>query len=257
MAERIVTAENNTSTRRTDRNIATAYFPLSPNEVTIRLKLIEELPWIYLKGRVEMARKKKESIAEQEFTLDTADESVEPEASSERKKAGKARKSREAGVAGQKGAFSPFALVISIVAIGAVVFSIFYRPISSSLVAPKINESLRINLSITSNEFNTEGSASGSLNICSGTADFPNINKATVFISDTNGKSLGSIEVGEASSKNASTCKYNLELKEVSDFPGTKLNVFVRFSFGDSNTFLVDVGSEPPYKKVNVRLTLG
>jgi hypothetical protein len=197
-----------------------------------------------------MARKKKESIAEQEFTLDTADESVEPEASSERKKAGKARKSREAGVAGQKGAFSPFALVISIVAIGAVVFSIFYRPISSSLVAPKINESLRINLSITSN-------ASGSLNICSGTADFPNINKATVFISDTNGKSLGSIEVGEASSKNASTCKYNLELKEVSDFPGTKLNVFVRFSFGDSNTFLVDVGSEPPYKKVNVRLTLG
>ncbi len=204
-----------------------------------------------------MARKKKESIAGGELALDTTEETVQPEPSNEPKKVRKTRKSKGKGAAGQKGAFSPLALVIGIAAFGALVFSIFYRPISSSIVQAKLSESLRINLSITSSEFNTEGSAFGSLDICSGTANFPNINKANVFVNDINGKSLGSIEVGEASAKSASTCKYNLELKDVSDFPGTKLNVFVRFSFGDSNNFLVDVGGEPPYKKLNIRLTLG
>jgi hypothetical protein len=157
----------------------------------------------------------------------------------------------------ERGSFAPFALTLGLMMIGALVFSIFYRPVSSSLVAPKINESLRIFLSITTSEFATEGSASGSLDICKGTKEFPGIDRATVFVKDTNEKEIGLISVKEAASKNNSTCLYELTLKPVPDFPGTKLNVFVRFPFGDSNTFLVDVGSQAPYKKINIRLTLG
>jgi hypothetical protein len=139
----------------------------------------------------------------------------------------------------------------------ALVFSFFYRPVSSSFVAPKTNESLRIYLSITTSDFATEGSASGSLDICKGTRSFPNIDDAAVIVNDINNKQIGLVQVDEASSKSNSTCLYELRLQPVPVFSGTKLNVSVRFPFGDSNTFLVDVGSEPPYKKINIRLTLG
>ena len=157
----------------------------------------------------------------------------------------------------ERGSFAPFALTLSLMMIGALVFSIFYRPVSSSLIPPRTNEALRIFLNITTSEFATEGSASGSLEICKGTKEFPAIDKATVFVKDSNEKQIGAIAVKEATSKANSTCLYELTLQPVPNFPGTKLNVFVRFPFGDSNTFLVDVGSKPPYKKINIRLTLG
>ena len=190
-----------------------------------------------------MARKKKIEESENSYThIDPNFEDVQLELEPEDKQISyKQNKKRpKTAKVAERGTFAPFALTLGLMMIGALVFSIFYRPVSSSLIAPKTNESLRIFLSITTSEFATEGSASGSLEICRGTKEFPGIDKAT-----------------EAASKNMSTCLYELILEPVPDFPGTKLNVFVRFPFGDSNTFLVDVGSEAPYKKINIRLTLG
>ncbi len=155
-----------------------------------------------------------------------------------------------------KASLAPASLILAVVMLAAIVFSFFYRPVATDIVAPKVTEGLRIFLSITTDEFATEGSQSGSLDLCKGTKKFPNIGAATVHISDSNNKEIGKIPVVAAASKSENTCLYELQLNPVPEFIGTKLNLFVRFSFGDSSTFLVDVGSEPPFKKVNIRLTL-
>jgi hypothetical protein len=155
-----------------------------------------------------------------------------------------------------KSSLAPASLILAFAMLAALVFSFFYRPVATDIVSPKVNNGLRIFLSITTDEFATEGSQSGSLEVCKGTKKFPNIGEATVHISDTNKKEIGKISVVEAASKTENTCLYEIQLDPVPNFSGTKLNLFVRFSFGDSSTFLVDVGSEPPFKKVNIRLTL-
>jgi hypothetical protein len=204
-----------------------------------------------------MARKKKLEKVENsvERSSPQSDDTVSQGKSKDSIKTKKEPKtSTKAVKASDRGSFAPFALTLALMMIAALVF---YRPVSSSIVAPKTNESLRIYLSITTADFATEGSASGSLDICKGTRNFPDIDDATVIVNDIDNKQIGSIKVEQASSKSNSTCLYELQLQPVPIFSGTKLNVFVSFPFGNSNTFLVDVGSEPPYKKINIRLTLG
>lgn len=204
-----------------------------------------------------MARKRKTDDIEP-----TSSSSVSEKDSSEEgfsKKEGRSRKkeSQVRNKPAEKGALAPFALLISFLMIAGLALLFFMRPTSSSLVEPQNKESLRIYLNITSAGFATEGSASGSLDVCRGTRDFPQIDKAVVYVSDSNNNPLASIPISEASSKEDSTCKYELEVMKLPTFPGSKLNIYVQFGFGASNTFLVDVGSRPPYKKVNIRLTLG
>lgn len=79
---------------------------------------------------------------------------------------------------------------------------------------------MRIYLSITTADFATEGSASGSLDICKGTRDFPNIDDAAVIVNDINNKQIGLIKVEQASSKSNSTCLYELQLQPVPIFRG-------------------------------------
>lgn len=202
-----------------------------------------------------MARKRKttdsEIVNSQELEVSLAAEKSAPEGKRGKKAWKKPTSTSE------KSSLSPFALLISILMVAGLLFMISYRPTSSSLIEPKPNDALRIFLNITNSEFATEGSASGSLTICDGTKDFPGIDKAVVYIQDTNNRPLASIPVSKATSKDGSTCKFELEAKGLPDFPGTKLNFYVQFGFGTSSTFLVDVGSEPPFKKVNIRLTLG
>ena len=214
----------------------------------------------YVESGFLMARKKKLEEAENsvERSNPQSDDTDSQGKSKDAIKPGKKLKTRTKPVqTSERGSFAPFALTLALMMLTALVFSFFYRPVSSSIVAPKTNESLRIYLSITTSDFATEGSASGSLDICKGTRSFPNIDDAAVIVNDINNRQIGLVQVDEASSKSNSTCLYELRLKPVPVFSGTKLNVSVRFPFGDSNTFLVDVGSEPPYKKINIRLTLG
>jgi hypothetical protein len=204
-----------------------------------------------------MARKRKTEINEPN-SMASVSEMDPPEEESPGKKGRSTKKQsqvRTNSVA--KGALAPFALLISFLMFVGLALLFFMRPTSSSLVEPQKKESLRIYLNITSSEFATEGSAAGSLDVCRGTRDFPQIDKAVIYVSDSNNKPLASIPITDASSKEDSTCKYELELKKLPTFPGAKLNIYVQFGFGASNTFLVDVGSRPPYKKVNIRLTLG
>lgn len=177
-----------------------------------------------------------------------------PEKELEKKPSFRSRLTRNGSSA--KSSLAPVSLILAVVMFAALFFSIFYRPVATEIVAPKVTDGLRIFLSITTDEFATEGSQSGSLDVCNGTKKFPNISGATVHVSDTNNKEIGKIPVLEAASKSENTCLYELQLNPVPEFLGTKLNLFVRFSFGDSSTFLVDVGSEPPFKKINIRLTL-
>jgi hypothetical protein len=202
-----------------------------------------------------MAKKRKPVDAD---SLDTQEvETMNVEVTSDPKIGEKEKKRAKFFGGSEKGSLSPFAFLITLLMLGGLSFLVTYKPTSSSLIEPKTNNALRILLSITNSDFATEGSASGSLDICRGTKDFPNIDKAVVYINDTNNRPLASIPVSEANSKDGSICKYELEAKSLPDFPGTKLNIYVQFNFGTSNTFLVDVGSEPPFKKVNIRLTLG
>lgn len=155
------------------------------------------------------------------------------------------------------GSFAPFVLLVSLFVCGALVYSFFFRPISSQVISADVKTSLRVNLDITSLEFATEGSASGNLSICKGTSNFPGISNAKVQILNLQGKELASLPLQDSYAKTGSTCKYRMELSDVPTFSGSKLRVFVRFPFGDSGTFTVEVGDKVPYRAINIRLTLG
>ena len=152
---------------------------------------------------------------------------------------------------------APFALLISFLLVIALGYSFLYRPASSLLIPSSVKDSIRINLDLTSSEFATEGEAAGSLDICKGSKSFPDLNKAVVKVLSLKDEPLGAVEVKEASSKVESTCKYKLDFIDVPKLEGTKLKFYVSFPFGDSGTFTLDVGKEPPYSEVNIRLTLG
>ncbi len=155
------------------------------------------------------------------------------------------------------GSFAPFAFLVSCLICITLIYSFFYRPVSSQVIEADLSSSLRVNLDITSLEFATEGSASGKLDICKGTNNFPGISSAQVKILNLQEKEIASLPTNDAYSKVGSTCKYKMELSEVPPFSGSKLRVFVRFPFGDSSTFTVEVGDKAPYRAVNIRLTLG
>lgn len=155
------------------------------------------------------------------------------------------------------GSFAPFVFLVSLLVCVTLIYSFFYRPISSQVIDLEPSKSLKVNLDITSLEFATEGSASGSIDVCKGTKSFQGINNARVQILTLQGKEISSIAIEDAYSKIGTTCKYKMELAEVPSFSGSKLRVFVRFPFGDSGTFTVEVGDKIPYRAVNIRLTLG
>ena len=204
-----------------------------------------------------MARKRKTEDVEANSSSFVSQNDPSEEEKSRKKGRSSKKKALVRNKPAEKGSLAPFALLISFLMIAGLALLFFMRPTSSSLVEPQKKESLRIYLNITSAGFATEGSASGSLDVCRGTRDFPQIGKAVVYVSDVNNKPITSIPISEASSKKDSTCKYQLEVEKLPTFTGSKLNIYVQFGFGASNTFLVDVGSKPPYKKVNIRLTLG
>lgn len=209
-----------------------------------------------------MAAKKRKSSKSTAEVVSEENAVVENEAASkESKEEKKSRKAEEKTRRKElklknKGAMAPLALVLSLVVIFAVFFSLFYRPVATQLVSPKASNALRVSLSISANEFITEGSDSGNSNICKGTKSFPNISKAIVYITDLNNKPIAEIVAGSATSKKSSTCYFELSTEKYKPFSGSKLKVFVRFSFGDSNIFNVDVGNSIPYNKINLRLSL-
>lgn len=155
------------------------------------------------------------------------------------------------------GSLAPYTFLVSLLICGTLVYSFFYRPISSQVISADVKTSLRVNLDITSLEFATEGSDSGNLSICKGTSNFPGIENAKIQILNLEDNELASLPLQEAYAKTGSTCKYKMELSEVPIFSGSKLRVFVRFPFGDSGTFTVEVGDKAPYRAINIRLTLG
>lgn len=196
-----------------------------------------------------------EAAAEETVVMATV---ADLEITAEDKKAKKAEEKarRKELKSKNRGAMAPLALVLSLVTLFAIFFSLFYRPVSTQLVTPEASSALRVLLSISANEFITEGSDSGNLTICRGTKSFPNISKAVVFITDTSNKPIAEIAAGDATSKKSSTCFFELSTEDYKKFTGSKLKVFVRFTFGDSNIFNVDVGNTIPYNKINLRLSL-
>jgi len=203
--------------------------------------------------------RKKKASAEEAITAVEQDQSevlTDSKLESERKTSS-ARKNRTPdGQVRQSGAMAPFAVVISVVVLAAVLFSLFYRPMSSVLVAPDVSKDLRIRLSITTQEFATEGSSAGSLNVCEGTKTFPGISQAKVIVNDSKDQPVVVIPVKKATSKLNTTCYYELVTNDYKKFTGSKLKVSVQFPFGTSNIFTVDVGEQPPYGRIDVKLTL-
>lgn len=154
------------------------------------------------------------------------------------------------------GGMAPIALIVSFAFILAIVFSLFFRPGSSLLVIPDITSDLKIRLSITTQEFATEGTSSGSLNICAGTKSFPGISQAKIVVNDYKDQTVAVIPIKKASSKDERTCYFDLATKDYKKFTGSKLKVSVQFPFGNSNVFTVDVGDKPPFGRIDVNLNL-
>ena len=206
------------------------------------------------------ARKKKATAKKASSSVETVDEIVVEETeviSEELVVEKKSRKERKASGEKIPGAMAPFAIVLSLAMIVGVLFSFFYQAGSTTLVTPEVSTDLKVRISLTSIEFASEGASAGDLGICQGTPNLPNLGQARVIITDLQNQKVAELPLKSASSRVGTTCSYAVVATDYKKFSGSTLKVLVRFTFGDSNIFTVDVGDKPPYNFIDINLTLG
>lgn len=111
------------------------------------------------------------------------------------------------------------------------------------------NNLIQIQVEITSERYR-ESYAAGNKEVqdCSSEATFRDISNSTIHLNQLNNKSLGETKLGTATAFNYSKCVFNTSLEVKSDFNGGEVKVYVKFPFAQSETYVVDLGTEPPYK---------
>jgi len=107
---------------------------------------------------------------------------------------------------------------------------------------------IRFQVEITSEKYR-ESYADGkaSPEYCDDISTYPGISNSTIFLINSNGTRLGESKLSNATSFNYSKCSFTPVLDLKNDFPGGEVKVYVQFPFAQSETYVVDLGTEPPY----------
>jgi hypothetical protein len=155
-----------------------------------------------------------------------------------------------------KGSFAPLAFVLAIVLVVTTIFS-FLLPTKTTkninVVGPL---GITLTVDLSSSAFRDSYRSGATADYCNNPKEYPGISGSTAFFVDSTGKNLGSIKLGDATSYSYVSCKFRTFLPLEDNFNGGTVSVYVKFPFGESETFKVDVGSELPYK-IALNLNLG
>ena len=148
------------------------------------------------------------------------------------------------------------AFIILIVMIAVSVLSLTLTTKSSKNIEVIGPQGITINVDLSSPVFREAYTTSSTPQYCNNPSPYKGISDSLIFISDGKSQSLGSIKLGDAVKYNYISCKFKAFLPLEDSFSGGKVSVYVKFPFGESEKFTVDVGSQRPYK-IDLKLNLG
>ena len=148
------------------------------------------------------------------------------------------------------------AFIILIVMIAVSVLSLSLTTKSSKNIEVLGPQGITINVDLSSPVFREAYTTSSTPQYCNNPSPYKSISNSLLFISDANSQNLGSVKLGDAVKYNYISCKFKAFLPLEDSFSGGKVSVYVKFAFGESEKFTVDVGSQRPYK-IDLKLNLG
>ena len=175
-------------------------------------------------------------------------------ATTTRKEKREARKSR--GNSSEAKSLTSGAFIVLIIMIAVSIFSLSLTTNSSKNIEVLGPQGITINVDLSSPVFREAYTTSSTPQYCNNPAPYKGISNSLLFISDGKSQSLGSVKLGDAVKYNYISCKFKAFLPLDDSFGGGKVSVFVKFPFGESEKFTVEVGNQRPYK-IDLKLNLG
>jgi len=148
------------------------------------------------------------------------------------------------------------AFIILIVMIAVSIFSISLTTNSTKNIEVLGPQGITVNLDLSSPVFREAYTTSSTPQYCNNPGPYKGISDSLIFISDGKSQPLGSVKLGDAVKYNYISCKFKAFLPLGDTFAGGKVSVFVKFPFGESEKFTVEVGNQRPYK-IDLKLNLG
>jgi hypothetical protein len=194
-----------------------------------------------------MSPKKQKEV---ELTEDASEVSTTPT----RKEKREARKAL--GNSSEAKSLTTGAFIVLIIMIAVSILSLSLTTNSSKNIEVLGPQGITINVDLSSPVFREAYTTSSTPQYCNNPSPYKGISNSLLFISDSKSQPLGSVKLGDAVKYNYISCKFKAFLPLDDSFSGGKVSVFVKFPFGESEKFTVEVGNQRPYK-IDLKLNLG
>jgi hypothetical protein len=194
-----------------------------------------------------MSPKKQKEV---ELTEDASEVSTTPT----RKEKREARKAL--GNSSEAKSLTTGAFIVLIIMIAVSILSLSLTTNSSKNIEVLGPQGITINVDLSSPVFREAYTTSSTPQYCNNPSPYKGISNSLLFISDGKSQPLGSVKLGDAVKYNYISCKFKAFLPLDDSFSGGKVSVFVKFPFGESEKFTVEVGNQRPYK-IDLKLNLG
>jgi hypothetical protein len=183
--------------------------------------------------------------------IEEIDEALGTETRKQKREARKALSNTSEAKSLTSGAF-----IVLIIMIAVSVISLSLTTNSSKNIEVLGPQGITINVDLSSPVFREAYTTSSTPQYCNNPSPYKGISNSLLFVSDAKSESLGSVKLGDAVKYNYIGCKFKAFLPLDDSFGGGKVSVYVKFPFGESDKFTVDVGNQRPYK-IDLKLNLG
>jgi len=148
------------------------------------------------------------------------------------------------------------AFIVLIIMIAVSILSLSLTTNSSKNIEVLGPQGITVNVDLSSPVFREADTTSSTPQYCTTPTPYKGISNSLLFISDEKSQPLGSVKLGDAVKYNYISCKFKAFLPLDESFSGGKVSVFVKFPFGESEKFTVEVGNQRPFK-IDLKLNLG
>ncbi len=178
-------------------------------------------------------RKKKDS----DQTMTTSDDAIKSTEVKEIEKKPKVR----------SGVFGIITIFSSLILLFVVFFNPFHENGQYNL---DVTTDITVNLKLSSNEFLVISNK----NNCDGLGSVPGLKSSTIYAKSSSIDK--SAQLGNGQLNDEGECEYTITIPTSDSFKGGDVDFSLVFPFAKSRIFTIDVGTEAPYKKVNISIPL-
>lgn len=107
---------------------------------------------------------------------------------------------------------------------------------------------ITVNLKLTSQEFLVISDK----NVCDGVGPFPGIKTSTLFVKSSSLNESQNVGSGKLNDQGA--CEYTITVPTTESFKGGNVDFSLKFPFGKSRVFTINVGTSAPYKPAEIEI---